>query len=231
MRRKVHSALLRYRNRRLTPEQIFASYWRENHWRNPESRSGDGSTLAYTAELRASLATLIARRGFSSLLDLPCGDFNWFSHIQLPGLVHYIGADIVPDLIAEVGQRHGAKGRQFIVLDAIRGDLPRADVWLCRDLILHLPSVDVLSLLHNFVRSSIRYLLVSSYAGPEVSNDDTFMGGARLLDLRRPPFSLPDPEDRLVDYLPGQPERYLLLYERSTLEAWWQASGCEAPGR
>lgn len=95
LRSRLFWLRLEGRNRGQSPRDIFSRYWSSNHWRNAESRSGDGSTLAYTARLREQLPLLISRYRVRSMLDLPCGDFNWFRHVELPASVDYIGADIV----------------------------------------------------------------------------------------------------------------------------------------
>jgi SAM-dependent methyltransferase len=220
LRRRLYWFLLKVRNRRLSSAEIFAGYWRSNHWRNEESRSGDGSTLAYTLPLRQQLPAVLARHGIRSMLDLPCGDFNWFRHVALPEGITYIGADIVPEMIEELAARHTSPRHRFLCLDALGDRLPRVDLWMCRDLIFHLPNGDVHRLIDNFLASSIRFLLITSHCEPGIANEETFMGGFRKIDLMRAPFSLPQPQDRLTDYVAGFPPRELLLYSREVLIRW-----------
>src|SRR4029453_3587332 len=52
----------------------FARMYETNLWDNTESRSGDGSSLASTAGVRAGLPNLLRRLGVTRLLDVPCGD-------------------------------------------------------------------------------------------------------------------------------------------------------------
>ena len=51
-----------------------------------------------------------ARGAPASLLDAPCGDFNWMRHVPLGG-VSYTGADVVPELIARNRRDYGRDGR------------------------------------------------------------------------------------------------------------------------
>lgn len=211
---------LRWRNRGKPAQQIFSAYWQRNHWRNAESCSGDGSTLAYTEALRAALPPLLVRHGIHSMLDLPCGDFHWFSHVALPSGVHYTGADIVKPMLTQLQAQYGGPGRSFTTLDALTADLPAVDLWMCRDLIFHLPTAAVWQVLDSFLRSRIGHLLITSHDAADAVNGDTFMGGFRLINLRLPPFALPEPDERLKDYIEGFPPRHLLLYRRDTLNAW-----------
>jgi hypothetical protein len=56
--------------------EAFRTIYEQNRWASAESRSGNGSTLAYTADLRKALAQSVARLNVGRLLDAPCGDFN-----------------------------------------------------------------------------------------------------------------------------------------------------------
>ena len=80
----------------------FAWIYEENRWHNGESKSGLGSTLAFTKRLRVDLEALFEGLNATSLLDAPCGDFNWMRHVQLPAGCAYMGRDIVPKLIEDL---------------------------------------------------------------------------------------------------------------------------------
>ena len=65
-----------------------------NHWGNRESVSGDGSTLAYTHNLRHELAKFLRSFRVVSMFDAPCGDFNWMQAVDFPTGFAYLGGDI-----------------------------------------------------------------------------------------------------------------------------------------
>jgi SAM-dependent methyltransferase len=220
IRRRLFWVRLRWRNRGRSGAEIFNGYWANNHWRNIETRSGDGSTLAYTEPLRRELPDLLRRLGVRTVLDLPCGDFHWIRHMRWPDGLRYIGGDIVRGMIAELQKRHGGEQCSFRVLDALVDELPEADLWLCRDLNFHLPNVGVLQLLKRFAHSRVAHLLITSHAATENVNADTFMGGFQFVNLRLPPFDLPAPEEQVPDWVAGYPERWMLLYKRTTIECW-----------
>ncbi|MCY4208388.1 MAG: hypothetical protein OXD29_10625 [Roseovarius sp.] len=86
----------RYRG---SAEEVFTRIYKRNLWNSKESRSGPGSELQATKNLRHALPGLIKQYSVDRFLDVPCGDFNWMQHV-LPGLhVDYIGGDIVAPLI------------------------------------------------------------------------------------------------------------------------------------
>ncbi len=156
-----------------------------------ESQSGEGSSLAETRALRAALPGLLARYEIESLLDLPCGDFFWMRTVDLTG-IDYLGADIVPEIVAANEERFGTPGRRFRVLDAAADSLPAVDLILCRDLLIHLSLGDIARVLAGFAASGSRLLLTTHFAGCE-ENAEIVSGDFRPVNLCASPFGWPPP--------------------------------------
>ena len=175
---------------------VFNDIYRHRTWDDQESISGPGSNLRQTEGLRAELPGILAKLKADSLLDAPCGDFNWMRKTNLT-LGNYIGADIVPDLIEENRKQFGTPNRSFVVLDVTTDELPKVDVIFCRDCLVHLSHKNVTAALRNFRRSGSQYLLTTTYPGVR-KNLNIATGGWRPLNLQLPPFGLPEP-DALVD--------------------------------
>lgn len=187
-------------------QQTFAPFYRENRWGDDESVSGPGSTLERTAKLRHELPALLETIGARTLLDAPCGDFNWIQHTQL-GIEQYTGVDIVPDLIASNQKLYGNDKTRFAVLDLTRDELPRVDVILCRDCFIHFSFRHVAAAIKNFKRSKSTYLLANSYPLWR-DNTDIRTGDFRHLNLTRPPFNFPPPLKQIEEKLPEEQERF-----------------------
>src|ERR1035437_7820532 len=79
-------------------EQRFTNIYRYNKWNGKESISGTGSDIYNTKIIIKELPILFNEYGISTMLDLPCGDFNWMRNVDLND-IDYTGADIVIDLI------------------------------------------------------------------------------------------------------------------------------------
>ena len=133
-----------------------------------------------------------------SLLDIPCGDFNWMSTLglQLP----YTGADIVAAIVEANERRFGGpdSGRRFVRLDLTRDPLPHADVVLCRDCLVHLSFANIFRAFANLRRSGARYLLTTTFLDHH-ENADIEDGDWRILNLEKAPFNLPAPVDVLIE--------------------------------
>ncbi len=65
-------------------------------------------------------------------------------------LQRYVGADIVPDIIRMNQRKYGNHIRQFRILDITKDELPRSDIILCRDCLVHFPFKKIVAALRNF---------------------------------------------------------------------------------
>lgn len=189
------------------PGKVFRRIYRKNAWGSAESISGPGSTLAYTASLRKELPALLHSLNIKKLLDAPCGDFNWISHIDLKG-IEYTGADIVSELIESNKKKY--PGKKFMVADLIRDVLPATDLIVCRDCFIHLQTRDVIRAIKNFKKTGAKYILASTY--PVNFNKEILTGHFREVNMQLPPFNFPEPIQKLKDYAEGETERYLGLW-------------------
>ena len=200
---KVHLSGLR------STEHVFTKVYKENSWGDPESRSGSGSSLAQTNIVRPELKALVENLAATSMLDIPCGDFNWLSKVDL-GL-DYIGADIVQNLVDENAKKYGNNNRRFIKLDLIQDKLPQVDIIFCRDVLVHFNNKQIFQAIKNIKRSRSTYLLTTTF--PSVNkNINVATGEWRALDLCKPPFNFPAP--------------IRLIIEQSTEENELSASKC-----
>jgi hypothetical protein len=214
---KLHERVLRVPFRLASTRATFRHYFHARSWGTAEeSVSGPASSLERTVAIRRELPGLLSELGARSLLDIPCGDFHWMSHANLP-LQEYIGADIVDELIEANRSRHAAAGRRFEVIDLITGPLPRADVVLCRDCLVHLSLTKALHAVSNIIASGSTWLLATTFPGAVAKNRDTLTGGWRMLDLTLPPFNFPSPRCEIDEEWPQWPHKRLALWNISEL--------------
>lgn len=197
-------------------DALFNLYYKKNVWGNSQSVSGVGSTIEYTNNIRNKIPVLIRDLGIHRILDAPCGDYNWFRLIELPKNVLYTGGDIVKSLIIENQKKYGNVNTVFFVTNIIKDKLPEADLWLCRDALIHFSNKDIFLTIHNFLKSNIPYLLTTSYATC-AKNEDIPTGSHRLLNLELPPFNFCKPILYINDWIKGFPVRKLCLWNKQML--------------
>ncbi len=199
-------------------EHIFTHYYEVNQWKDPESLSGVGSTLANTRNIRRELPGLLKKLGVRSFLDAPCGDYNWFREIRREIEISYIGGDIVKPLIEKNQNDFGGENTRFIQLDIVSDPLPSADLWMCRDCLIHLSFADIRAVLRQFFESEIEYLLTTVHTECDVNKDIT-TGDFRLLNFEREPFLFPEPILFVDDSGENLPMRVMGLWRRHELKA------------
>ena len=197
---------------------LFTHFYESNFWGNDESRSGPGSTASSAANLRAELPRLLGKLDVQCMLDAPCGDYNWFQHVERPSHVRYIGGDIVQPLIDRNQSVFGRNNVEFITLDITRDELPDADLWLCRDCLIHFSYRDIYKALANFLRSNITYLLATTHPLNHV-NRNIPTGHFQMLNLQRPPFNFSPALLLIDDWVEKTNMRQLGLWHRQTLAA------------
>ena len=212
LRRDLFLLALRRSRKADDPEALFAYFYERNLFGDAESFSGTGSSIAATRTIRAALPTLFASLDARTILDVPCGDFNWASDIDWEPF-RYIGADIVPAIISRNRSLYAShKAAEFLVLDILTDPLPRCDLILCRDLFIHFPNDLIAQALRNISRSGAKYLLTTQYDDVK-KNSDIKLGSFRPVNLTLPPFDLPPPRQIIPD------RDYLKLWGRS-LALW-----------
>ncbi|MBM55638.1 MAG: hypothetical protein CMB32_03670 [Euryarchaeota archaeon] len=160
-----------------------------------ESSSGVGSTLRNTRNTVQMLVKVISARGVTSMVDLPCGDWNWMSKAitQFPH-VKYTGMDLSPTLIARNAKKFPSY--DFVVHDIVMDMLPKeVDLVLNRDMLFHVPPSQGLKALRNIAASGSHYLLSTTF--PNSKNEKVVAeasdGGAIWypINLNGHPFNLP----------------------------------------
>lgn len=174
-----------------TPFELFNNMYSINYWGCDESLSGGGSTLASTQVIRTELPRLILALGVKSLLDAPCGDYNWMKTLDLP-IDKYYGIDIVEELIVSNKKQYKNNKNNFYCLNLIVDELPHTDLILCRDCLAHLSLDNAVSVIKNFKRSGAKYLLATTHIATRV-NENIKIGETSPYNLQRPPFNFPKP--------------------------------------
>ena len=171
-------------------EERFNKIYSTNYWLDGESKSGKGSSLRSTENIRIHLPKIIERFKIERLLDAPCGDFNWMSQVLKNVDIDYIGSDIVEDLI--VSNRKNEKNNiKFVKLDIRIDKLPMSDLMICRDCLFHFSYEDIFKFLDNFLISDIKYILLTSHLNTEnkFENRNIVTGDFRKIDLFSKPFN------------------------------------------
>ena len=187
---------LKYRNK--STQEIFTNIYNTNHWKSSESISGAGSELQQTNLLIQELNIILKSYFIKSMLDIPCGDFNWMRFVDLAE-TKYIGGDIVNKLILNNTNSYSANNQiDFKVINLITDKLPKVDLIFTRDCLVHLSFKDIFASVENIKKSGSKYLLTTTFINRNINND-ILTGSWRPLNLEIAPFFFPKPVALIIE--------------------------------
>lgn len=211
-------------------KDIFSNIYDNHGFGSLESRSGPGSTLDETKKLRESIKKIIKDKNIKSVVDIPCGDFNWMKEIVF-NFESYIGGDIVKKAIEENNERYSNSRIKFIEFDIVNDEIPNGDLLIVRDIIGHFPIEDGVKILKNILNSKCKYLLSTTWA-KKIGNDwfpcekndvhreneGVDYGRFYPVNLMSNPFNLPNAEiyleeDVMVDNFENGNRKTLALWD------------------
>jgi hypothetical protein len=200
------------------PKEIFDTIYKNNSWANKKSVSGAGSDMASTEAVRKALPQLLSHFSISSILDVPCGDFSWMNNISLAD-IDYTGGDIVSELI-ERNRQFQSDHIEFLELNLISDNLPKADLILVRDCLVHFSYKHIRQSLNQIKASSSTYFLTTTFVD-RTNNIDIHTGQWRPLNLQIAPFNFPNPllliNEECTQWNGQYPDKSLGLWKISDL--------------
>jgi len=201
-RRHAYKEMLRQED----TKEKFTAIYEKNFWGSDESSSGRGSEFEYTEKIRNWLQDYIKDNDVRTLVDAPCGDFNWMQHVLSHVDIHYFGYDIVDSVVKENSEKHCAKNTKFAVADITQDELEPCDILMVRDCLFHLSYSDINKFLKNISTQQYKYLLTTTHLVDDTfENSNITTGDYRKISLFRPPFNFDESAvlDRIDDFPEG----------------------------
>lgn len=177
--------------KKMTAAEVFTDIYRKNLWGSTESKSGTGSELIQTKEVILEINKLIDTYQIQSILDIPCGDFNWMKNVNLEK-IQYLGSDVVHEIIEDNNIKYNKKNIDFKVLDLINDVLPKVDLVIVRDCLIHFSIEDINKAIKNIKSSESKYILTTSFTDCQ-DNTNIITGSYRKINLLKNPFFFPIP--------------------------------------
>lgn len=195
---RVYLNRWRYRVKYRSLRERFTAIHDENYWGCEESVSGFGSVKDATRNIIESLSQIIDERDIQSIVDVPCGDYNWMRSLDRD--VKYTGVDIVNDLIQSNQEKYASQNTSFCCLDATQDSLPSSDMLMCRDMLNHLSLGDAQLAISNFLKSKAKFYLITNFSDTDCNLPQESGFKYRPLDLRKAPFDFPEPVAEYHEY-------------------------------
>lgn len=170
---------------RLSPRQAFAEVYQKGLWGVRDGglgSSGGGSHDSENVDPYVTAITEFVERlsGPITLVDLGCGDLAVGRRL-IPLVDHYVGCDVVPDLIVEHRRNYARPDASFECIDIVRDELPRGEVATIRQVFQHLSNEQIRAVLPKL--NCYQHVIVTEHVpqGTFLPNADKHMGpGTRL---------------------------------------------------
>jgi ubiquinone/menaquinone biosynthesis C-methylase UbiE len=172
----------------------FTNTYKNDLWHmgSGESKSGLGSSLAYTVHFRRELLEIIKKYNLIKIFDCSCGDWNWMKTIK-ESLPYYIGNDVVEHLIDSNKLKYGSDNIHFVCNDMLSQlktySDNELDLVICRHTLEHLPTDYSIEVLLEIKRVS-KYSIITSSKHDGKKNTDIEMDGHtyRPVNLSEDPY-------------------------------------------
>ena len=198
--------------------EIFTQIYKTNYWNDTESKSGTGSSLKSTENIRKELPLLLKEFKINSLLDIPCGDFFWLKKIIDDLDINYLGGDIVEDIIGNNKKFENHKIK-FKRIDLLNDSLPDTDLILCRDCLFHFSYEDINKTFNNLKKTNFRYLLITNHdlENKNIDNKNILTGSFRFIDFHKKPYNFQKNYTKEIldlDFPPSFVNKKMLLFSK-----------------
>jgi len=158
-------------------KEIFSKIYNSKIWGDgiEVPLSGSGSKPRNSIIYVNIIKNYISENNINSILDFGHGSFemwdSWggeaFSGIK------YLGIDLVEELVEKTNLKYGKLNREFKFLDINYTSLPSADLLICKDVLQHLPTLDIYKLISSF----------SKYKSIIICND-IYIRGSVLFEIK-----------------------------------------------
>ena len=169
----------------------FEIIYKENYWESKESRSGIGSEIKNTKTLLQGLQNVVEKYSIGSIIDIPCGDFNWMRKYNMKNIT-YTGLDIVDEVIDDNNKKYKKTNVNFYCSDITSSELPKADLIFARDCFVHFSFKDIKKSIFRIKQSKSKYIMTTSFVELK-TNSDILTADWRPINLEKKPFNFPEP--------------------------------------
>jgi len=176
-------------------KKVFTNIYHNKKWSDPFSHSGTGSNLIQTEKIRRDILLLVELFSIKTIVDAPCGDFFWMKEIKnelAQKKIQYLGLDVVSEIISFNIENHSDNYFNFKELDITKDPIPKSDLIICRDCLVHLSFADIFKTLRNFKKSKSKYILTTTFVKRK-KNIPIHTGDWRSINLQTFPFNFKNP--------------------------------------
>jgi SAM-dependent methyltransferase len=171
---------------------VFKNIIEQGKWQlNGGSLCGPGSDIENARGAFTAVMQCLRMFKPQTILDLACGDGNWIHHfITNDVFIHYHGIDYVDANLATFRKLIGNKTATLQQGDISTIDLPKADMVILRDTLIHMPYEHGTRIIENIKRSGSTFLLTTTYPNAQKNFEIKMDGDWYPININLPPYNL-----------------------------------------
>jgi len=168
----------------------FSRIYKDGEWGYNQQGvgfSGGGSLKENSEKVLNYLQSFFKKHHIKSVLDIGCGDWELFKHINWNG-IDYKGYDIVDFIIEKNKQDYEKNNIHFFHANITAQDFPDADLVICKHVMQHLSNKDVFAILER-IKKYKHCIIINQIEEKGITpNENLAFGKDRKLDITQPPF-------------------------------------------
>lgn len=176
--------------------------------------------VAYDSqEYTDMLQDFVNNSNVNTIIALGCTAWNNINHLQIPENKTFIGYDVVPDIIAANNAEFSKDNVHFYYIENFQDFVnfnPKGDLLIVKDFLQYWPNKEI-TYFNRKILPKFKYTLIINniLASSQTINEETRIGEARTIDLRKKPFNIQKARPVLRYDLPQtKVHKQVLLYER-----------------
>jgi len=173
-------------------ERVFSRIYESGQWGKDEQGrgiSGFGSTPENTIAYVECITDFFKKHSIRSVVDAGCGDWMFSRYMNWKG-IDYIGIDVYGKIIDRNNQEFANDHICFIKGDILQMTLPKADLLLCKDVLMHLSNASIIQFLEKTKKFKFCLITNNFPNKGQKFNYNIRKGSGRKLDLSKPPFNV-----------------------------------------
>ena len=126
----------------MTNSNIFDEIYKRGSWKSGTSLSGPGSEPENALSYVAFVDDIIQIYGINAILDIGHGDWKMWPKAFFDNK-NYVGIDVVQTLNESMRNNYQRDNIRFLLLDAVADELPKSEIVLIKDVLMHLSNKDI----------------------------------------------------------------------------------------
>lgn len=152
--------------------------------------SGPGSIRKFNVPFLEYITQILREHNVRTIVDVGCGDFQMFTQFDFRP-ARYLGLDVAGSVVERNQRKFGNFDVRFAIMPTNLSDLPEADLYIIKDVLIHLDNKTSVEIALSAVSKSNYVVFVNNVSNDAMDyNREIGIGDFRPVDVSLAPFDL-----------------------------------------